>query len=81
MPTKLTPPVVNPPQNRAERRTQARNLVPVSTWEQRQPNFKRSTLYKWAHLRRFPGLFIKISGRLFVDEDIFDRIAEEGRQG
>jgi hypothetical protein len=74
-------PVSSQPQNRAERRAQARNLVPVATWEQRQPNFKRSTMYKWQHTSRFPGLFIKISGRLFVDEDVFDRIVEQGRQG
>lgn len=58
-----------------------KNLVPVATWEQRQPHFKRPTLYKWMHLQKFPGLFVKIGGRLFVDEDVFNRIIEQGRQG
>lgn len=58
-----------------------KNLVPVATWEQRQPHFKRPTLYKWQHLQKFPGLFVKIAGRLFVDEDVFNRIIEQGRQG
>jgi len=68
-------------QNREARRAQQfGRLVPVASWEQRQPNFKRPTLYKWAHLNKFPGLFVKISGRLFVDEDVFNRIIEQGRQ-
>lgn len=57
-----------------------RNLVPVATWEQRQPNFKRPTLYKWQHIGKFPGLFVKIGGCLFVDEDVFNQIIEQGRQ-
>lgn len=58
-----------------------RTLVPVATWEKLQPNFKRPTLYKWQHTGKFPGLFVKIGGRLFVDEDVFNRIIEQGRQG
>lgn len=70
------------PKNRAERRAQQfGRLVPVATWEKLQPHFKRPTLYKWAHLQKFPGLFVKIGGRLFVDEDVFNRIIEQGRQG
>lgn len=58
-----------------------KHLVPVAQWEKRQPNFKRPTLYKWKHLEKFPGLFVKVSGRLFVDEEVFNRIVEKGRQG
>ncbi|MGO8761917.1 MAG: hypothetical protein ACLP2P_08465 [Desulfobaccales bacterium] len=29
--------------------------------------FKKSTFYKWAHLRKYPQLFVKIGGALFVD--------------
>jgi hypothetical protein len=29
--------------------------------------FQKSTLYKWAHLKKFPQLFVKIGGALFVD--------------
>lgn len=57
-----------------------KNLVPVASWEQRQPHFKRPTLYKWMHTQKFPGLFVKFSGRLFVDLDVFDKIIEQGRQ-
>jgi hypothetical protein len=40
---------------------------------------KRSTLYKWHHLKKFPGLFVKLGGALFVDLDVFDEIIEAGR--
>jgi hypothetical protein len=29
--------------------------------------FQKSTLYKWKHLGKYPQLFVKISGALFVD--------------
>ena len=41
----------------------------------------RSTLYKWKHLGKFPQLFRKIGGMLFVDLDALDRVIEESRVG
>jgi hypothetical protein len=29
--------------------------------------FKKSTFYKWAHLKKYPQIFVKIGGALFVD--------------
>jgi hypothetical protein len=41
----------------------------------------KSTLYKWRHINRFPGLFVKLSGALFVDLDALNRVIESGRLG
>lgn len=43
--------------------------------------FKASTLYKWRHLNRFPGLFLKVAGAVFIDLDRLGAIAEAGRLG
>ena len=40
---------------------------------------RKSTLYKWHHLRKYPRLFVKLGGALFVDLDVFDEIIEAGR--
>ena len=32
---------------------------------------------KWQHNSKFPGLFVKAGGRLFVDQDVFDGIIEK----
>ena len=55
------------------------DLVRISKWD--DPMFSRSTLYKWRHLRKFPGLFVKIGGAVFVDRAILAEIAEAGRIG
>ena len=41
--------------------------------------FERSTLYKWRHTNKFPGLFVKCAGALFVDVDRLNKILEAGR--
>lgn len=41
----------------------------------------RSTLYKWRHLGKFPQLFVKFAGMLFVDLDALDKAMEAGRLG
>ena len=41
----------------------------------------KSTLYKWRHVNKFPGLFVKLSGALFVDLDALNTIIEKGRLG
>jgi hypothetical protein len=53
------------------------NLVRLSKWD--DPMLSRSTLYKWRHLRKFPGLFTKIGGAVFIDKAILAEIAEAGR--
>jgi hypothetical protein len=39
-----------------------------------------STLYKWHHIRKYPGLFVKLGGAVFVDLDVLGQILEAGRQ-
>ena len=46
-----------------------------------QVPLKRSTLYKWIHVRRHPELFIKVGKAVFVDLDAMDRLVEAGRLG
>ena len=41
---------------------------------------KRATLYKWHHTRKYPQLFVKLCGAVFVDLQELDRIIEAGRQ-
>jgi hypothetical protein len=41
--------------------------------------FARSTLYKFHHLNKYPKLFIKVGGGLFIDLDELDHIIEQGR--
>jgi hypothetical protein len=52
-------------------------LVRLSQWN--NPMLSRSTMYKWKHTRKFPNLFIKIGGAVFVDMAKFAEIAEAGR--
>lgn len=39
----------------------------------------KSTLYKWKHLGKFPQLFVKLGGALFIDLNVLDEIIEAGR--
>jgi hypothetical protein len=39
----------------------------------------KATLYKLAHLKKYPGLFMKVGGALLVDLDKLDEIIEAGR--
>jgi hypothetical protein len=58
-----------------------RNLVRVANTTPEKHTFKPSTFYKWAHLKKYPEIFIKVSGALFVDVDALDRLFEKGRLG
>jgi hypothetical protein len=40
---------------------------------------RKSTLYKWKHLGKFPQLFVKLGGALFIDLNALDDIIEAGR--
>lgn len=58
-----------------------KNLLRVSKVKPDELPVVKSTLYKWRHINRFPGLFVKLSGALFVDLDALQEIIEKGRQG
>ena len=34
---------------------------------------QKSTLYKWKHLGKYPQLFVKLGGALFVDLNALER--------
>jgi hypothetical protein len=53
------------------------NLVRVSKAEGLP--FKPQTFYKWFHLGKFPELFVKFSGALFVDLDRLSELIEKSR--
>jgi hypothetical protein len=40
---------------------------------------KKSTLYKWRHLNKHPGLFVKLGRALFIDMNVLDEVIEAGR--
>jgi hypothetical protein len=40
---------------------------------------KASTLYKWRHVKKYPGLFVKVGGAVFVDLNELGKIVEAGR--
>lgn len=42
--------------------------------------FSTATYYKWHHTGKFPGLFVKFAGGLFVDLDKQDEIVEKCRR-
>lgn len=60
-----------------------RNLLRVSKMKKlppdKKPPFEPTTFYKWNHLGKFPQLFIKISGTLFIDLDALDELIESKR--
>lgn len=41
--------------------------------------FTRAILYKFHHCGRFPTLFVKFGGGLFIDLDELERLLEAGR--
>jgi hypothetical protein len=53
------------------------NLVRVSKAEGLP--FKQQTFYKWFHLGKYPEIFVKFGGGLFVDLDRLDEVLEAGR--
>ncbi len=53
------------------------NLVRIS--EGNGLPLKKSTLYKWKHLGKYPRLFVKLGGALFVDLNILEEVIEAGR--
>jgi hypothetical protein len=54
-------------------------LVRVSKVKPGTLPLTKSTLYKWKHLGKFPEMFVKIGGALFVDLEKLQEIVEAGR--
>lgn len=46
-----------------------------------ETGFARTTLYKWRTLKKYPALFTKIGGAVFVDLAELEKLAEAGRGG
>ena len=55
------------------------NLVRISQAKEAGLPFAPATLYKMKHCRRFPDLFVKIGGAVFVDMDAFRELVEMSR--
>ncbi|HYA42027.1 MAG TPA: hypothetical protein VEF34_12030 [Syntrophobacteraceae bacterium] len=55
------------------------NLLRVSKVDE-TPDFplRKSTCYKWIHLKKFPQLFIKIGGTQYVNLDQLDAVIRKG---
>ena len=55
------------------------NLLRVSKVDE-TPDFplRKSTCYKWVHLRKHPELFVKIGGTQYVNLDKLDEIIKRG---
>ncbi len=49
-------------------------LVPIN-----DSPLNRHTAYKYHSLKKYPALIFKVAGKLFVDLDEWDRMAEQAR--
>jgi hypothetical protein len=58
-----------------------KNLIRLSKIKPGQLPLEKSTLYKHHHLKKFPRLFVKLGGALFVDLTVLEEIIEAGRGG
>lgn len=57
------------------------NLVRISKMESlpfKLP-FKPATFYKWFHLGKYPEIFVKLAGGLFVDLDRTEKLIDASR--
>jgi hypothetical protein len=54
------------------------NLVRVSKAKREDLPIAPATLYKWHHLKRYPEIFRKFSGFLFVDTKALEALIENG---
>ncbi len=54
------------------------NLVPVSKCATSSPAniFKSRTYYKWFHVGKYPEIFRKVGGALFIDVDSLENLIE-----
>lgn len=56
------------------------NLKKVSKVAEGELPWTKATLYKLHHVKRYPGLFVKLGGSLFVDLDVLDRLVQTNRR-
>jgi hypothetical protein len=56
-----------------------KNLVRVSKSKEAGLPFATQTYFKWKHLGKYPELFIKFGGALFIDLDAHGKLMEAGR--
>jgi hypothetical protein len=54
-----------------------KNLVRVS--KAKGLPFKPQTFYKWYHLKKYPEIFIKFGGALFVDLERLEQLIDASR--
>ncbi len=40
---------------------------------------KQQTLYKWWHIKKYPTIFVKLGGALFVDLGALEALVEKNR--
>ena len=71
-------PTMGPTSNEQAEAPITQKLVRVSRWYN-SSIVSKYTLYKWSHVNRFPGLFVKVGGALYVDTYRLQQILEEGR--
>jgi hypothetical protein len=60
------------------RRITMQDLVRVCKAREKDLPFAPATLYKWNHLGKFPSIFRKIGGFLFVDLRALEALIESG---
>ncbi len=58
-----------------------KRLFPLANWDKNPPipGLRRATLYKARTLKRWPNLFVKFCGRVFVDLDVLEKYIADGR--
>ena len=54
-------------------------LIRVSKINKQSFPISTSTLYKWRHTNKYPELFIKLGGFLFIDLSELDRLCQTNR--
>lgn len=52
-------------------------LIEVSSAKKGEIPFSQKTAYKYRTLRKYPKLLIKVAGKLYFDEDEWDRMCKE----
>jgi len=56
-----------------------KNLVRLSKVDDVTSPLSRSTLYKYRHMGKYPRLFVKIGGAVFLDQRELEKVVEAGR--
>jgi hypothetical protein len=56
--------------------TMEKNLIRVNKIDETNSPFARSTYYKWFHLKKYPEIFRKFGGSLFVDLEKLEKLIQ-----